>query len=311
MSCENLNPERVVMLLVMAMATAASGIAGGSDDVSSSDIEAALRAAVASEQPHFHLQVSRTNLDGQRSLEVFPSGVAIWNLTTQIELPVTTRSSLLGVLEDSGFAEMLPSYGGKRMPGSGEAALRVICRVELEIGGLGKSSVQLADGEQSEQLADLADALLDLAEPLAAVGVTATDLSDGLRKLAQGKLAVETFQLRFVRLPAKAAAGDGEILTIRNGEASRKSYTPGRGTADEVSQPMTGARLEALVAALLEADVASLPVNVWSKDHIELGLQVLGLRKAVVARDFERLKSIENGDAPKRFERLTAFLLTF
>ncbi len=60
-----------------------------------------------------------------------------------------------------------------------------------------------------------------------------------------------------------------------------------------------------------ETDVVSLPVNLWSADHLELEIQVLGHRDAVVARDFDRLKSDDRDEAQQRFERLAAFLLEF
>ncbi len=240
------------------------------NSVAATEIGPALQEAASSDEPRFYLQVHRTDLDGQRSLEVFPSGIAIWNRTTQIELPLLIRTSMIEVLQESDFASMPPSYGGRRSPGSGEAALRVTCRVELEIGGLRKTSVQLADGEQSEQLAALADGLLDLAEPLVEGGMSAVDLADGLQKLADGKLAAEALQLRFVMLPADTTETEGVILIIRNGESSKKAYAPGRHIGDEVSRTLAGPDLAALVAALVEADVVALPVNLWSADHMEM-----------------------------------------
>ncbi len=275
------------------------------------EIGPALQAAAASDAPSFSLQVHRTDRVGQRSLVVFPSGIAIWNRTTQIELPLAVRTSMLEVLQETDFASMLPSYGGRRSPESGEAPLRVTCRVELEIDGLSKSVVQLADGEQSEQLAALADGLLDRAVPFVEGGVTAGDLAEGMQQLADGKLAAEALQLRFVTLPAETSDTEGSILMIRNGEVTKKAYTPGRRIGDEVSRTLTGPDLEALVAALLKADVVTLPVNLWSVDHTELEIQVLGHRKAVVARQFSGLNADEPDAAQQRFERLAAFLLEY
>ena len=137
--------------------------------------------------------------------------------------------------------------------------MRITCRVELEIGGASKASVQLADGELSVELAGLADSLLDLAEPQAEHGVSATDLTDGLSKLAKGTLAAESLQFRFVRLPPAGGAGDGSIHLMNGGVESRKAYTPGRHIGEEVVSAVTSRRLAALASALLEADVASFP----------------------------------------------------
>jgi hypothetical protein len=266
---------------------------------------AALEAADGQDPPPYHLIVHRTDDAGQRSLELFPSGVAIWDHRVQITVPPAVRASLLEILRERKFAGLAPSYGGKRTPEAKEAALRVSCRVALELDGLEKSSVQLADGEQSAELAALADALLDRVEPLAAKGVAAEDLDDGLRKLAESKLAAEAFHLRFVRLPKE---GDGEIFSMRDGLESRKAYAPGRHIGDESVSEITSERLAAVVEALLDADVASLPVNLWSDEHVEVEVGVLGHRTTVIGRDFGRLASEKDSDAGKRFAALVAFL---
>lgn len=290
------------LMLVLAISGVGTSIGAQSD---TDDLTAALDAARAAKPPRYHLIVHRTDEAGQRSVELFPSGVAIWNHRVQITVPTAVRASLLEILGERGFAGMAPSYGGKRPPEVKDAALRVSCRVALEINGFEKSSVQLADGEQSAELAALADALLDRVEPLAAEGVTAGSLEDGLRKLAAGELASEAFQLRFLRLPRN---GDGEILSIRNGVETRKAYTPGSSIGDETASELTADRLKAVVEALLEADIASLPVNLWSDEHVEVEAAVLGHRTTVIGRDFSRLASEKESDAGKRFTRLVAFL---
>ncbi len=303
------NTSSLFFGLLLSLGAAAG--AGGIDESSSAakagsnELAAALEAARGAEPPRYHLIVHRTDDAGQRSFEVFPSGVAIWNHRAQITLPPAVRASLLEILRKGRFADMAPSYGGKRTPEVGEAALRVSCRVALELDGVEKSSVQLADGEQSAELAALADALLDRVEPLAAKGVTADDLDDGLRKLAGGNLAAEVFRLRFVWLPED---GDGEILSMRDGLESRKAYSPGRRIGDETVSELDSDRLTATVEALLEADVASLPVNLWSAEHVELEVAVFGHRTSVIGRDFSRLASDEQSEAQKRFRRLIAFL---
>ena len=281
-------------------------LANGAEDSSAGELAAALEEARRDPEPSFHLRVHRTDRDGMRSLELFPSGVAVWGGNTQIGLAGEIRSRMIASLVRYDFAHMETVYGGGKGPAKG--ALRITCRVELEIAGATRTSVQLADGELSAELAGLADSLLDLAEPEADHGISAADLGDGLRKLANGTLAAETLQLRFVRLPK---AGEGEIVIVRDGEVSEKAYDPGTSIGEEVSRPVAGSDLEELVAALIAADVGSLPVNVWSEDHVELEVQVLGHRTAVVGRDFERLRSGGADPARERFGRLVAFLLEF
>jgi hypothetical protein len=293
------------LLTLLVISLALTPAAASVESPEASELVAALEAARGEQAPGYHLIVHRTDVSGQRSLEVFPSGVGIWNRTAQVVLAPALRSSLLEILRERGFASMESSYGGKGKPGLQQAAIRITCRVALEIGGLEKSSVQQADGEQSAELAALADAILDRVEPLAEDAVTAADLTDGLRKLADGRLAAEALSLRFVRLPAAKDVA-GSIFLIRGGEESRRAYAPGRHIGDEVVAPVSAARLESVAKALLEADVASLPVNLKSADHVELEVAVLGRRTTVAGRDFSR----EVGDhgAQNRFDELMSFM---
>jgi hypothetical protein len=293
------------LLTLLAISLALTPAAAVIESPETGEVAAALEAARHEQAPRFHLIVHRTDEDGQRSLEVFPSGVGTWNRRAQIMLEPALRGSLLSILRERGFAAMAPSYGGKGKPGLQEAAMRITCRVELEFNGVRKTSVQLADGEQSEELAALADALLDEVEPLAKDAVSAADLTDGLRKLADGTLAAEALTLRFVRLPASKTT-DGVILMVRGGEESTKDYAPGRFIGDEVAAGISDARLNALTKALLEAEVASLPVNLKSADHVELEVGVLGHRSTVTAREFSR--AVADEAAQMRFDGLLDFL---
>jgi hypothetical protein len=256
----------------------------------------------------FDLRVDSTGAVGHRSLEVFPSGVAIWNGRAQLRLAPAQRSALLEALLAGGFPSLEPSYGGRPGAAPERAALRVVRRVVLEIGGLSASSVQLAEGEQSTKLERLAEGLLDLVAPLAGDGVTADDLGNGLAKLATGVLAPETFTLRFVELPPPGSEAAGSILRVSQGTATRQSYTPGREIGEPVSQDLSDEQLGALVAALRAAGLSTLPVNLWSDDHLELELTVLEHRQSLVARPFSRLSPEALGEAQQRFEKLVAAL---
>ena len=256
----------------------------------------------------FGLRVDSTGAAGHRSLEVFPSGVAIWNGRAQLRLAPAQRSALLEALLAGGFPSLEPSYGGRPGAAPEHAALRVVRRVVLEIGGLSASSVQLAEGEQSPKLERLAEALLDLVAPLAGDGITADDLGDGLAKLAAGVLAPETFTLRFVELPPPGSEAAGSILRLGQGTATRQSYTPGREIGEPVSLKLSDEQLDAVFAALRAAEPSTLPVNLWSDAHLELELAVLEHRRTVVARPFSRLSPEALGEAQQRFEKLVAAL---
>jgi len=269
---------------------------------------AALRGAIlrASKQAgsRYGMQVSCTDKKGHRAFRLFPGGIAVWMDSKQVRLSEPERSDLLGKLLEYDFASMQPMYGSMAEAEDADAAFRVSCLVEVHIEGLEKSSAQQVDGQQSAELKSLAAALLDRVEPLAAAGLTANDLQDGLEKLAKGVLAPETFMLRLVDLPMDSQSGTGSILRIEAGAASRQAYSPGRELGKQSWVPLADCQLENLATAIRAANLPALPANLWSESHVELEVHVLNRAKAVIAGPFMRLKSKSAGNDQRRFDRL-------
>ena len=289
-------------------AVAGDGPPGEGGSQEESVLVEALRAAHDAPGGPFHLLVGCADEQGFRSLEVFPGGVAVWNGRSQVELPTAVRVAMLDTLIRRDFPSLEASYGGREEPGSPKAALRIICRVVVDIDGRHKSSVQLADGEQSPELGALAGELLDLAAPLAASGIVADDLGEGLAKVAAGTLAPETFGLRFVQLPEPGSDGTGSILRIEDGVISRQPYAPGRSVGEAVTVDLEGDDFTALESAIRKAGPETLPVNLWSEAYLEIEVRVLQHRRSIMARPFSRLSGQKGGEAQQRFDRLVAAL---
>jgi len=319
-------------LTVLSFLLVCSPVAGGESDdaeTASAEMAASPSAEAVAESIHqardggsdFHLLAECTDDKGHRSLEAFPSGVAIWNGATQVAVTDPVRRALLDALLSRGFPTLAASYGGSDEEESAESeameagatsrdngALRVRCRVVFESGEVSKTSIQQANGEQSPKLLGLVAALLDLAEPLAAEGVGAADLDDGLAKLARGELAAETFTLRFVQLPENGSRQTGSILLVERGVLTRRPYAPGRELGDGESGELTHDRLAELVQKIQQAGVSSMPGNLWAADHEELEVRVLDHRATVLARPFSRLSPKDHGEAQKRLDALVGFL---
>jgi len=267
----------------------------------------------------FHLIAQCLDDRGNRSLESFPRGVAIWNGRAQLTLTAPVRRALLDTLLAGGFADLEPSYGGKPRPQAdgdpdmesgegGEAALRVRCRLTFESGGVAKTSIQQAQGEQSPELTGLIAVLLDRVEPLAKEsGIGAADFADGLDKLARGTLAPETFSLRFVRLPQNGGEV-GDIVFVDRATLTTRRYAPKRELGEPVSDELAADRFAALIEGLRRADLASMPNNLWSEDQLDLEVHVLDREENVLARPFTRLKANQGGEAQQRFDALVGFL---
>ncbi|HSR67744.1 MAG TPA: hypothetical protein VLU25_07370 [Acidobacteriota bacterium] len=259
---------------------------------------------VRQEAGPYYLRVDCTDERGARNLEVFPSGVAIWDQRVQLPLEDSERVELLGILLERGFAELKPLYGGKKESGEGEGPLRISCQVELSVEERRKVSRQLADGEQSARLVPLAGVLLDRIAPLAQKrGVTADDLSDGLSKLSEGVLGLEALRLLFVDLPEEGSQ-PGQIMQVEKGKAWVRPYYPGRELGQESPLPLGDAQVSRLAKVLDRAMVSSMPVNLWAKGQIEVQVRILDHDKTLLARPFGRLTPQGLGELQQRFDRL-------
>ncbi|HSR53630.1 MAG TPA: hypothetical protein VLV83_22615 [Acidobacteriota bacterium] len=256
----------------------------------------------------FHLRVDCTDKNGPRHLEVFPSGVATWDEQAQLKLEPSERTALLKMLLEGGFASFKSLYGGK---GEAKGPLRVSCRIDLQMGELRKVSRQLAEGEQFPQLTGLAASLLDRVAPWAKErGVEAADLGDGLEKLGQGLLSAQALRLLFIDLPSDQGRV-GQIMTIEGGRASLRDYAPGRKLGGESSRILEDSQVAALARILQGADPASMPVNLWADQPLDLRLSVLKHEKNLLARPFSRLTPDKLGQTQERFDRLIAQLREF
>lgn len=271
----------VIPLTAVAWLIVQSGSAAAATQDS---LAAALEAARADADIPFQLLVDCTDQDRKRSLRVIRGTVAVWGNERQVRLSTDHRNVLIDMLVDADFAGFAPRYGETPKADRQEAPLRVSCRIQVATQGLQKASVQVLDGEQSEQLLGLARRLLDSIEPLAADGVTAANLEDGLAKLAGGTLTPEVLGLRFVTLPETGGRGSGVILRIENGEISKQDYAPGKAIGPVRSRELAQCQLRDVVSALRRAQYWELPINVYADAVIELEVHVLSQRKSVIAR---------------------------
>lgn len=263
-------------------ALAFSLLALGAD--ASAESTAPLEAARADASIPFELRVDCTDQDSRRSLQVIRGSIAVWGNERQVRLSSEDREALLDLLVDADFPRFAPRYGETPKAEKQEAPLRVSCRIHVAVPGLEKSSVQLLDGEQSEQLLRLARQLLDRIEPLAAGGVTATSLEDGLAKLADQTLAPEVLGLRFVTLPDAGGSAPGTILRIEGGQISKQDYAPGEAVGAVHTRDLAACQLRDIISALRDARLWELPINLREDGVIELEVRVLSQSKTVIAR---------------------------
>jgi hypothetical protein len=305
------------LLLTFSLAGAASIAACADvkdrDEASSEDNAAAITASIeqARQDPvaPFQLTVNCTDQKGIRALELFASGAAIWNRKSQIRVPDSIRSALLGSLLEAGFAGFARQYGGQKKADKAEAApLKVTCRIALQLDDLEKSSVQAAYGEQNAALLSLAATLLDQVEDLSANGVAAKNLQDGIAKLSKAELAPEALRVRMLRLPAESSKSGGFILRAESGRLSRQAYSPGESVASPVWSQFEPEQFDSMIKAINSANFDTLPINLPGSGHVEIEIQVLQHRKTVTSRPYSRIEKGALAQEQRRFNQLAASL---
>ncbi len=256
-----------------------------------------------------------------RSFVAYGNGVGIWEERRQFVLSEDQIAALLGFLRDAGFLDLQDLYGGSGAtdgvetdgPPSVDGGVRIICRVDLELGGHHKESAQRLKGEQSAELRALAERLLDVCEPLGESGVGIESLENGLDKIAAGELAPETLHIMLHRKPEPGvrSEGSGFRLNINGTTASVRRFTAGEGYGGETVVTLGGPEVEDLANRLSEIGVEHLPVNLYAEDYTDLRIEILNQRAAIQARSFAGMTPTTHGDLQGQFDQILEILERF
>ena len=311
--------KRTVRIVLFALCGLASGGVRAQDRPSqpleppdSQALSEALSRAIEHGWKSLHLLTRcppSTRLD---SVEVFGTGLAVWNSSRQFELPEATIRGILSLLKDAGFSTMPAAPDGKRgAPREGPAprpATEVTCLISLELDGVAKDVVQLRKGSQSEGVRELAKALLDLARSHAARGVTPSGLADALAKVASGELAPELLALSLQRKPIPGRGG-GVMLAVRRRNAEARPVASGGGFADARRTPLDATEIRALAEVLTRARVEAMPANLWSEAYTDFDISVMRWGKSVQARQFDGLTRDARGERQKAFDDVVGRLI--
>lgn len=259
------------------------------------------------------MEAECVSVEGPFSLRVFDDGVSIWDNSRQFQLERGEIQRLLRPFQRLGFGAMDESYGGKAdpRPATPRAAIRVTCRISLTIDGRTKEVVQQAGGRQSPSLKELAQEVYMLGGEAARRGVGASSLEDGLRKVAQGQLAPQTFFVTMQRKPTTASpSSEGAwLLRVHGATVSTRHFVPGEGYRGPLSRQLSEAEIRELAFHLAAQDVDSLPLNLWADVYTDLSLRVLNQSKRIQARPFAGITPETYGETQQRFDRICATLV--
>lgn len=256
-----------------------------------------------------------------RSVLIYGSGVGIWGRRLQFGLQDEEIKELLGFLREADFLDLPELYGSGGSVGeteikssdSTEGGVRIICRVDLELGSYRKESAQRLKGDQSIELRALAERLLDYCEPLAVNCVGIEDLDSGLVKIASGELAAETLHVVLHRKPEPGvqSQGVGYRMIIDGPSLSLREFTAGQGYGDEKIVALDRSDISDLAKRLSDIGLGHLPANLYAEDYTDLRIKILDQRKAVQARRFAGMRPDKHGDAQRDFDRILAILDSF
>jgi len=300
--------------------TAGTGHDSAEQDAAES-LREALHEAVTdrSQWDSLHLLVRCTGDEGTRSAEVYGNGVGIWNDRRQFTLTPAEVSSLIEMLDEADYASFADVYGGSK-PSDPQprkekfgpcCPLQVVCNVELLFAGATKRAAQIGKGEQSAELKQLAEDLLDACEKPGQAGTVAVDLADGLEKVAGGVLAPETLSVMLHRKAEQGTDADnsGFLLRVSGGLATSRRYDAAGRLLDPVSLMLGPAEVATLARELREPRLAELPLNLFAQDYKDLSIEVLNHRKSIQARRFDGITATTHADDQAEFEQIYNSLL--
>jgi hypothetical protein len=248
-----------------------------------------------------------------RRVAVFGTGVGIWKGAVQFKVAHAEIVALLLAFQKADFIPA-PEAGAPRGASASPGAharpdpLTIVCRVKLAIGPASREVTETNRTPQDPVLRRLAQEIFDVCEPLAGKGLGAADLGDGLRKLADGRLSAETFELLLHRKPETPNRGDGFLLRIEGRAVSARRFTGAAGYDPARSLELTQAELMGLARVLVEKGVDASPLNLHATDYTDFQVAVLDRKKSVQARRFAGLTAQTHGERQRRFDEVLAAL---
>ncbi len=261
-------------------------------------------------------------VDHFASIRLFGRGLLICDGKEQRTVSRDVVLSVLKDLRDGRFAVMEDHYGSEGEEEEGEREERkpeeqkpnegpaLKGAVEVRLGAAAKTVQQYAVGDQSPELDALARKLLSVCRDSGPKGVGASSLDDGLRKLASGALAPETFAL-ILHLRSESRAGDaGEsfILEVQGRRATDRPMPAGQKPPAPRSLLLPAGDFTSLVRLLADQHIAEIPVNVYADRYTDLRVTVLDRERSILARKFLNTTPQTHGEKQQAFDRVTAAL---
>lgn len=303
------------MKRVLAAAVALSFLTGGTflpaaaakAPADTDPLDAALEKRVAGQASLDDVEIDASwNLEkGHRSVRIWGSGLGVWEKTVQLRLSRKQVLSVLEMLLDARVGR-IPQPGAKPSVPLANAPLQLRGELTVVAGDVRFHRQQVTRGEQSEPLAALVTRILEFSEKAAADGIRASDLRDGLAKVADGTLAPQTFSAAVRRQATASTDPGGESFLLRmEGRRVIDRLLP-RGQPPQSARELTlsDAEFRKLVLRIREDDPESLPRNAYAPVYTDITVAVLGHDRNVPARAYLDVTAETHGEKQKAFDRL-------
>lgn len=249
---------------------------------------------------------------GRGHLTVYGSGVGIWNREKQFALRPEAHKELLRRLVTSGLFEMPERPRPAKETEPSPDAPAILRAVGVRIGDLERVVAQTNRVWPLPALEALVAELFSFCEKPASKGTRASTLTDGLEKIAGGKLAPETL-LVALNLPPVAAgesakAAKGFVVALEGGALSWSVQAPGE-PAVTVRSPVSAERIQSLAALLARSGLEKLPGNLYRKRYVDLTTTVLGRVKSIQARSFAGVDPAKDAAQREALEKIIEAIL--
>jgi len=240
----------------------------------------------------------------RRGLTIYGSGVGTWNQEKQFVLSPDTHRELLKKLLASGLFDMPEK---PKPPRQVEMNPPVVVRsVGVRVGELERTVSQNTRVWPLAALEQLVADLFELCRPAVERGTSAVTLTDGLEKVAAGKLAPEAFSL-VLNIPPAASGpnADGLLAEIEAGVLTWRVQPPGK-APPVVRRALTSEQIRGIAARIAAADFERFPPNLHRERYVDLRTAVLNRVHSVQARRFARPTPADSTDRQKALDELVA-----
>jgi hypothetical protein len=298
-----------------ALALPASTPAGGSSVAGSSDRDAELGrrldSLLAAAEPGVAWSISVEAVgEKDRRLHrtlLWAGGIGIWDGESQFRLEAREQQEILKAFRDQGFCrindELYEEGSGRRKPNG----LVQEQAITLEIGGVTKTVSHTVPmhgrypdvEEAARPLLAIVKVVRTVCEGPAARGIRATDLADGLSKVAGQQLADVALKV-YVNRPEEAG-GSGWLARVDGKRVTTQVSTKGKGWTPPVELRLSSDEFLEFVRTVSAATPGAFPKNLYDEGYTDLTISVLNRSVNVQARPFSGMDPKAHEEVRKAF----------